>query len=346
MGTHRRLWAFAALILAAIVIYGARSSSPGILTGTVRWIGVIFLACAFTVALSPALGNPLKKRSGEVVDPLAGISVFVVAGLAFLWMGIDNDSHPQASPPLKPGRQVSAAPQSGTPRQSQRTSAEHERQRRVADEALIVGRWIDPKPYGLGVAVIKRSGKSYVLLAEPTEIKHYEIPLAERDRHKHRRFYMVDAHYGDWYEILDDGRLQTGDKEGKSEILEVAQDGADNTDARAEMLFKAKDDYKCEHAIDCVAQNFLFVVPEVCDPLIERQARYQYRWTDGLLDGPKYSGRRWNPKHGQERHLVDFYGDKLELQNAFGAWSNYVYVCTINVQSDAVMSVKLAQGRL
>jgi hypothetical protein len=312
----------------------------------VRWIGVIILSCAFIVALFPALGRPLKKRTGEVADPLPAISVFIVTGVTFLWMGIDNDSHPKAGPPLEPGRQVSATPQSGTPLKNQSASSEQERRRRESDEALIVGRWIDPVPYGLGVAVIKRSGKSYVLLAEPTEIKHYVIPLAERDRHKHRRFYVVGADYGDWFEILDDGRLQVGDKEGKSAILEIAPDGADNTDARAEMLFKAKNDYKCEHDVDCVAQNLLFVISELCDPLIERQARYQYRWTDGLFDGPKYSGHRWNPKHGQERHLVDFYGDKLELQNGFGAWSNYIYVCTIDVHSNTVTSVRLERGRL
>ena len=39
-------------------------------------------------------------------------------------------------------------------------------------------------------------------------------------------------------------------------------------------------------------------------------------------------------------------GDKIMLQNGFGAWQNYVYVCTFDTQKEEVVDLRLGPGRL
>jgi hypothetical protein len=346
MGHYRFAWFVGALALATLMAFGIGASSAGFFTGIIRWAGIISLVLAVMISLYPAFGKPLRSRSGDEANPLPSVVVLAVMGLGLVWLGADHLGHNSAGAASLPSRAAHAIAPKNATGSGRTASASKALPKQVSDEALIVGRWIDPVPYGLGVAIIKQSGKGYVLLAEPTEVKHYQLPLQERDHGGHKRFWVVGADERDWFEIEDDDRLQMGDKHGKSEILEIAPPGAGNGDVRAEALEKAKEEYKCNADIDCVAQNLLFNVPELCDPLVERQARYQYRWTDGLFGGLKYSGHRWNLKRGEERHLVDFYGDRLELQNGFGAWANYVYVCTINIQSNTVTSVRVAPGRL
>ena len=66
-----------------------------------------------------------------------------------------------------------------------------------------------------------------------------------------------------------------------------------------------------------------------CKDHIESLSNYAHRWTDGIL-GFKFSRFRWE---NEDETIIRYYGDKIQFQNAFGAWINYIYWCdydTIN----------------
>ena len=79
-----------------------------------------------------------------------------------------------------------------------------------------------------------------------------------------------------------------------------------------------------------------------CPDEVERLARYGSRWVDGWLE-PKFSRYRWKDRTGG---IVTYLGDKLELQNGFGAWVPHVYECDIDVWTDNVTEVRARPGRL
>src|ERR1700744_1021165 len=184
----RFAWVLIACVLGLITLYGAFSESAGYITGILRWLGVVLVGLTAIAAIQPALGRPTKNRAGDEVNPVSGISAVAILGTLLIWADTQwrsrtvNDLPRQSKPTAAlMQKQVAASPLA---------LAQQWQRRQDADEALVVGRWIDPIPYRLGVAIIKQSGKGYVLLAEPTEVKHYQLPLEERDRGGRRRFWM------------------------------------------------------------------------------------------------------------------------------------------------------------
>ena len=59
-------------------------------------------------------------------------------------------------------------------------------------------------------------------------------------------------------------------------------------------------------------QNPLFLANLLCRQLVEDEAQYDFRWTDGLL------GKKFEPVDALGGETVDFIGDEVELQNGFG----------------------------
>lgn len=78
-----------------------------------------------------------------------------------------------------------------------------------------------------------------------------------------------------------------------------------------------------------------------CKPLVERSAKYEYEWTDGILD-PMFSHGRLNSKANQ----LTFVGDKVKFNNGFNAKTTMTYSCTLDLQSKEVVDFKIAQGKL
>lgn len=79
-----------------------------------------------------------------------------------------------------------------------------------------------------------------------------------------------------------------------------------------------------------------------CEQLIERMAKHDFEWTDGFLD-LKFSHHRWRDiKAG----TVTIIGDKIKMQNGFGAWTHMTYECDFNPLSEAVSDVRVSPGRL
>jgi hypothetical protein len=79
-----------------------------------------------------------------------------------------------------------------------------------------------------------------------------------------------------------------------------------------------------------------------CKRHIERLARFDHEWTNNWLE-PMFSRSSWK---NQEEGVLIYYGDRLRMQNAFGAWANVIYSCEYDPARDAAIEVKTEQGRL
>lgn len=79
-----------------------------------------------------------------------------------------------------------------------------------------------------------------------------------------------------------------------------------------------------------------------CAPQIERLAKYSFEWTDRWYE-PKFSHYRWSDK---ARGIVTYIGDKIKLQNGYGAWAFYTYSCNFDVIRKTVLDVQASEGRL
>lgn len=64
---------------------------------------------------------------------------------------------------------------------------------------------------------------------------------------------------------------------------------------------------------------------------------------DRRLVGVKFSHYRWKDA---ENGIVTVIGDKIKFQNGFGAWSNMIYECDVNPATEAVLDVRVSDGRI
>ena len=79
-----------------------------------------------------------------------------------------------------------------------------------------------------------------------------------------------------------------------------------------------------------------------CVDVVERLARFSYRWTDGFLE-PKLT--RWRATGNP--NVFTYLGDSLEFQNGSGAWwQRYVYECDYDVEAEVVIDARAQPGRL
>jgi hypothetical protein len=77
-------------------------------------------------------------------------------------------------------------------------------------------------------------------------------------------------------------------------------------------------------------------------PHIERHAKYDFEWTDGWIE-PKLSHFQWLDF---KKHTLVYYGDKIKLQNGFGAWQIYTYTVQYDPINKKLLGVSVKPGRL
>jgi hypothetical protein len=75
-----------------------------------------------------------------------------------------------------------------------------------------------------------------------------------------------------------------------------------------------------------------------CKRAVERQAKYDLRWTSWLSD---FQVAR-DPRNG---HIV-LVGDEAQAQNGFGAWVRMSYGCSYDPRSKRLLEAYLQPGRL
>lgn len=98
----------------------------------------------------------------------------------------------------------------------------------------------------------------------------------------------------------------------------------------------------CRKDIQCWGDEYVNEAGVYCQSQIETQGRFGHRWTDGIAE-PKISRFRWLD---QAAGTLTYIGDKIEFQNGFGAWENYVYECDFDPSDNTVLAVRVSPGRL
>lgn len=79
----------------------------------------------------------------------------------------------------------------------------------------------------------------------------------------------------------------------------------------------------CRKELSCWAEEKIVTAGIECKRPVEGLAKYNARWTDGVLD-MKFSHYRWKD---QAKGTVTYIGDKIEFQNGFGAYQKHIYEC-------------------
>lgn len=123
---------------------------------------------------------------------------------------------------------------------------------------------------------------------------------------------------------------------------EAAKAAAEQEQAEAEEARIAEEEENCRREISCWGEKATTAAMFSCPRHIERMARYDHEWTDGFL-GVKFSHYRWRDI---ENGIVTVIGDSIKFQNGFGAWSNMIYECDINPETNAILDVRVSDGRL
>ncbi|ADZ72389.1 hypothetical protein [Polymorphum gilvum] len=98
----------------------------------------------------------------------------------------------------------------------------------------------------------------------------------------------------------------------------------------------------CRNDLTCWGEKASVVASVYCPDSIERLAKYDAEWVDGIFE-PKFSHYRWRDK---DRGVVTMIGDKVRFQNGFGAWMRMTYECDVDPSTDRVLDVRVLEGRL
>lgn len=133
-------------------------------------------------------------------------------------------------------------------------------------------------------------------------------------------------------------------EEALAKIAEEAasQKAAEEAEALAVAAKKVAEEAECKKEISCWGEKANTVATVLCPRLIERMARYDYEWTDGMLD-VKFSHYRWK---SVENAIVTVIGDKIKFQNGFGAWSHMTYECDVDPVTQTIIDVRVSEGRI
>lgn len=92
----------------------------------------------------------------------------------------------------------------------------------------------------------------------------------------------------------------------------------------------------------CLSARHIDGAAWACTAPIERMAKYEHRWT-GAISRAEFSHHQWASRHPQ---VIRYMGDRLQLQNGFGAWRNYVYECDYRLRDGAVVDARAWPGKL
>ena len=101
----------------------------------------------------------------------------------------------------------------------------------------------------------------------------------------------------------------------------------------------------CMKSLQCWGDKHLMGASVYCPQFIERMAKYDAEWTDGWIE-PKFSRFRWQDVANRTDGIVTFIGDKVKFQNGFGAWLPMTYECDFDPSANAVIDVRVFEGRL
>lgn len=135
----------------------------------------------------------------------------------------------------------------------------------------------------------------------------------------------------------DDAKRAAQEKKRTAEA-EALQAEADRKIAELEEAkAKTEKEVDCRSDLQCWGEKAALVASFSCPPYIEKLAKFDFEWTDGWIE-PKFGRYRWKDK---EKGFVTLIGDKLKLQNGFGAWKHMQYTCDIDPITEQVLDVSV-----
>jgi hypothetical protein len=92
----------------------------------------------------------------------------------------------------------------------------------------------------------------------------------------------------------------------------------------------------------CLGEKYGVDAEIECRQQVERLARIDFRWTDGLLE-PKF------PRYvvlNLKTRRIRYRGDAIQFQNSLGAFIRHVYECDFDATAGQVLEVRAKPGRL
>lgn len=87
-------------------------------------------------------------------------------------------------------------------------------------------------------------------------------------------------------------------------------------------------------AENCDPHTYWNIVEQRCPDIIERLAKWDYEWIDGWLEF-KFDRQHYKTN---DDSVYRFQGNKLKLQNGFGAWRRVTYYCDINIITGSIIN--------
>ena len=122
--------------------------------------------------------------------------------------------------------------------------------------------------------------------------------------------------------------------------LEMAAAEKKKQDAAKEA--EMKKDADCRSDVQCWSGKYELDALIACKPAIQKMAKYDYEWTDGITS-PAFTKLAWNDK---KKGTITYFGDEIKMQNGFGNFLRHRYACKYDPNGKAVLGVTLEAGRL
>jgi hypothetical protein len=117
---------------------------------------------------------------------------------------------------------------------------------------------------------------------------------------------------------------------------------ADRQVRAAEAEAKRLKEAECRATLRCWAERTIITASLMCREPVERLPRFSFRWVDKWYE-PKFSHYRWA---SLDKGTVTYIGDRMEIQNVFGAWVPHIYECDYDPETKQVLAVRAQPGRL
>lgn len=105
---------------------------------------------------------------------------------------------------------------------------------------------------------------------------------------------------------------------------------------------KAKKYELCKKSLQCWGDKHSFQATIASEKIIERFAKYDFKWTDGFL-GSKIKRFKWLNKR---KLTLIYFGDEIQFQNGLGLWVRHHYRIDYDPINKKVLNVTVNKGKL
>lgn len=95
----------------------------------------------------------------------------------------------------------------------------------------------------------------------------------------------------------------------------------------------------CRTDFTCWGRENADLATRHCKRAIEQQARYAHEWTDTWTE-PALTRFAWQD---ETAGVMTYFGDRLKLQNGFGAWVNVSYACDYDTERETAVKTLIIE---